>query len=524
MCGGTGETPVPPSNQDHSQEISQNVAFFGKKKGDEGGEEGQQPQKGRSAYTIDEEKANRFFEHARSMQERTSYEYAMVLWLKGLRMDPTSMTGLESFCEASLLFRNQNPKAKGPTKQQSKEFSGKGPLERYLAGLLEWGAKGFEWQAGLRAMEAAVKLELDEPAYFIGCRVLALTANDPKAKKEHYVRLMELFASCGGHDKATEAGERAIRLDPSDGKLEAQVKNMSAMATMARSGFDKTGESGGFRRNIRDSSKQQELEEEERIVKTDVVQDRIVEKAKVDYESRPKDIHAIQKLAKSLVERGKPGDEEQAFKILMKGYKDTDSYRFRQMAGDIKMRAGRRKLNKLRKAAEENPQDEAIQQKYEQAMAKILETEMEEYTDRAKAMPTDSQIKYELGRRHFELGNYDEAIAQFQQAKGAPGIAVKVLNYLGQSFIQMGWLDEAVESFRSGLEKVESETSETGMELRYGLMDALDRKAREHDDLSAAEEAFKIASSIAIEQINFRDIRDRRASLQEFIKGLKAAG
>ena len=139
-------------------------------------------------------------------------------------------------------------------------------------------------------------------------------------------------------------------------------------------------------------------------------------------------------------------------------------------------------------------------------------------------MPTDSQIKFELGRRHFELGNYDQAIEQFQQAQGAPGIAVRVLNYLGQSFVHMGWLDEAVESFRGGLERVDSETSDLGMKLRYGLMDALDRRSRDQSDLASAEEAFKIASSIAIQQINFKDIRERRTSLQDFIKGLKAAG
>lgn len=498
------------------------MALFGKSK-DKQGEAPEDPVKDKNAFAPNEAKAQRFFDHARNIQDTTNYEYAMTLWLQGLRQDPTSMTGLEKFCEACLLYRNKNPKAKGPTKDQAREFGGKGTLEKYLAALLQWGAKGFVWNEALKAMEYASRLDLNEPAYFIGSRALALMANDPKAKKEHYVTLMKLFDACGGHDKAAVAGERAIQLDPTDGKLEAQVKNMSAMATMSRSGFDETGTSGGFRKNIRSSKAQQELEEEDRIVKTEEVQDRIVAKAQADYESRPTDIHAIQKLAKSLMERGQPEDEAAAYKILIKAFEDTQTYRFKQLAGDIKMRVARRKLAQVKKAADAKPNDAALREKFEKAKRQVIEAEIAEYTERVAAIPTDVHLKYELGRRHFELEHYDQAIEQFQQAQGTPGIAVKVLNFLGQSFVHMGWLDEAISSFRNGIEKVETDTSDIGLQLRYGLMDALDRKAREQNDLEAAEEAFKLASSIAIQQINYKDIRDRRASIQEHVKELKAA-
>jgi len=281
---------------------------------------------------------------------------------------------------------------------------------------------------------------------------------------------------------------------------------------------------GGFRKNIKDSSKQREIEEEERIVKTEEVQERVIQKAADDYQSRPTDVHAIQKYAKSLLERGAPEDEKTAYNILIKGYKETQSYRFKQAAGDIKIRVGRRQLLKIKKALKASPEDVSLRAKYDDAYAKILASEIDEYTERVKALPTDLQIKYELGRRHFELKNYDKAIEQFQQAQSSPGISVKVLNYLGQSFAQMGWLDESAGSFRNGIDRVESETSDLALELRYGLMDALDRKAHDQSDLAAAEEAFKLASGIAIQQINYKDIRERRQKLQDFIKGLKAAG
>ena len=462
------------------------MALFGKTSKEKPSDAPEAPAKDKNAFVPNEAKAAKFFEHAKSIQDTTNYEYAMTLWLQGMRQDPTSMTGLESFCGACLLFREANPKAKGPTKAQSAEFGGKGNVEKYLNAVLNWGSKGFEWNAGMKAMEFGVKIGVNEPAYFIGSRVLAFMQNDQKAKKESFVQLMKLFDLCGGHDKATLAGEKAIQLDPSDGKLEATVKNMSAMATMARSGFDETGESGGFRKNIKNSDAQRELEEEDSIVKTEDVQDRVVARAEADYATRSDDMHAIQKFAKVLLERGAPEDEARAYKVLLKGYEDTKTYRFKQAAGDIKMRVGRRKLSQIKKTLDAAPGDEALKAKYDKARVQVLELEITEYTERVAALPTDVQLKYELGRRHFEMESYDKAIEQFQQATGAPGIAVKVLNFLGQSFTHMGWLDEAIESFRTGIEKIESDGSDIGLQLRYGLMHALDTKARDQSNRHCA--------------------------------------
>ena len=54
-------------------------------------------------------------------------------------------------------------------------------------------------------------------------------------------------------------------------------------------------------------------------------------------------------------------------------------------------------------------------------------------------------------------------------------------------------------------------------------MDALAKTAEEQRDLAAAEEAYKIGSGIAMQQISYRDIRGRRDALQKLIRELKNA-
>lgn len=506
------------------------MAFgFFKKKDDEPGKPGSTPSGDAAATETggklapDPAKARKFFDPAKTVHESTNYEYAMTLWLQGLRHDPTSMSGLEGFMASAESFANENPKLKGPTKDQSKHFEGKSPIDKYLQALLNWGIKPSDYQMGIKALEGAVKLELDEHAYFIGTRTLRAALEDGKAKKDHYVTMMKLFAQIGAFDRAVQAGEAGYRLDPTDAKLQAETRNMSAQATMSKGGYERSGAAGGFRANVRDIDAQRKREEEERLVKSEDTLERVILNNKTDYEARPNDPAAIQKFAKSLLERGTAEDESLAFKVLMKGFESTRAYRFKEQAGDIRLRVMARKVAELRDAAKDSPEGSEQRKQYISGVRQFREAEIKEFEERVENYPTDLKMKYELGRRYYDVGNHEKAIEQFQVAQQAPGIAIRVQNLLGQSFLAMGWLDEADGTFRRAIDAHESSSDELGLSLRYNLMVTLSKRATENRDLVAAEEALKLASGIAIQQITFRDIRERREQLQSLVKELRAA-
>lgn len=506
------------------------LGFFKKKKddpetvsGDEAGGAADGADSGQDAGAVrpEPDKARRFFERAQTVHDTGNYEYAMTLWLQGLRMDPTSLAGLESFMKSGGDFLNAAKKSRGPTKDQIAAVSSKSPVEKYLRALLEWGARPLEWPYALKAMDAAARLGLNEPAYWIGERALGLAGQDPKVKKDAFVQMLNLFEKVGGIDRAVVAGDLACRLDPTDGPLIARVRNLSAQAAMNKGGYEKTGQAGGFRENVKNLDAQREREEEERLVKSEDVQDRNIERAKADYTSRPTDDAAITKLARFLLERAKPEDEKLAYQILVKGFETNQNYRFKMQAGDIKLRVGRRKLRALKAELDKTPDDTARQEQYSRAARQLLDEEIKEYEERVLAYPTDLNLRLELGKRCLEVGEYEKAIEQFQHARGAPQMLNKALMGLAQAFERLGWLDEAESTYREAVERHENPNDELGAELRYGLMATLERKARENSDLPAAEEAFKLASSIAMQRIGFRDIRDRRTALQELAKSLK---
>src|SRR4051812_19726523 len=82
------------------------LAFFGRKKDETpklptDGSNGLPPTGPEAAVVFSPEKAMKFFDHARTVQETGNYEYAIQLWLSGLKFDPSSMTGLLAFFEVT---------------------------------------------------------------------------------------------------------------------------------------------------------------------------------------------------------------------------------------------------------------------------------------------------------------------------------------------------------------------------------------------------------------------------------------
>jgi len=497
--------------------------MFGKKKTENGSaapaEAGAGAPAPSTALVPDPAKARKFFEHARTVHETTNYEYAMQSWLRGLRFDPTDMNGLEGFFTSCAMFLGSG---KGKlSKETARIFDGKGDVEKFLLAILAWGSKPTDAPAAVRAAELGAKLDLGEQVYWIAERAIPVTLGEKKPRKDLLLKLVDITQKVGAYDLAVRAGEAAMRMDPTDSDLQNRMRNMSAQATMSRGGFDDVGQEGGFRKNIRDSAKQRQLEEEERIVKTEDVKDRVVLAAEAALKERPDDFPTIAKLIRALRERGKPEDEQRAVRVAMDAYQKTKQFRFRQEAGELKLRMARRKLEEYRDRAAQNPEDAAAQEALAKAERKFLEMELVELNARVANYPTDLGLKYELGRRQFEVGDYEAAIALFQESKNDSRHRSGSLRYLGASFEKIGWHDEAIATYRQALEQHADENNELGMELRYGLMGALVDKAEREKSLAAAEEADKLASAIAIQQISYKDIKRQRDRIKQTIGSLR---
>jgi tetratricopeptide (TPR) repeat protein len=97
------------------------------------------------------------------------------------------------------------------------------------------------------------------------------------------------------------------------------------------------------------------------------------------------------------------------------------------------------------------------------------------------------------------------------------------LNMLGQSFLKIGYHDEAVQTFRSALEARDI-APDLSLELRYNLMSALVTSGEAGKSADALREAEKLASSIAMQQFSYRDIRQKREDIKKLLAAVTAGG
>ncbi|MGE0301654.1 MAG: tetratricopeptide repeat protein [Phycisphaerales bacterium] len=492
------------------------AASGGKGANGSGGGEG-----GSGPYEFSPEKASRWFHHARTSGEAGNHEYALTCWLSGLRFEPTNLEAMDALFSSAASHAAQN--GPGVPKAVAKAVAGKTDVDRYLTALLEFVCKTSDAEAGVRAAAAASDVGLTACVNFLAPIALKVLLGAPKARKDQYTRVMAACVKAGSYEYAVKAGEGAMRLDPADSRLATEVRNLAAQGTMTKGGYDQTGEAGGFRSNIRDAARQQQLDEQERLVRSESVQDRTIEVAKEEYQARPTDRPTVKKYAEELLKRGRVEDLNAAHDVLMKGYRDTQEFRFRVLAGEIKIKLLRAQQRQAAAAAAENPSDPALAARVGELQKSLLALEIGEYEARVAAYPTDLTIKFELGKRYFDAERFNDAIDLLQQAKDDTRNRASVLSYLGRAFAAINWHEEAVGTYRLALEGLADPNDAAAMDLRYGLMCSLQKHADDQKDVAAADEALKLAQQIAVQQISFKDVRARRDEIKALIARLKSS-
>ncbi|MEZ6192818.1 MAG: tetratricopeptide repeat protein [Phycisphaerales bacterium] len=386
---------------------------------------------------------------------------------------------------------------------------------------LDEGHAGDTFKAAVEAFEAIEEdLGLGDVAFWIGEIWLPMIGQQKKPSVKKYILAKELFVRLNRYDKAVEACRKAAAMNPNDSKILSELKDLQAEQMMAEKRYHSEGE-GGFRKNLKDSDKQAAIQQENQIRKSGSDADDIIARRRAEYEEDPQDATKMQKLVDALVARESLESEKEAVELLKKAWEESGQYRLRVRMGDIQMKQFNRVLRQIKAKVDQNPDDQDMVKKYEAGRAKQLAFELQEYTDRCKNYPTDMGLRYELGRRLYTAGKFDDAIGAFQQAKADPKRRAASHEFLGRCYIHKEYLDEAVDTLKQGLEAHKIPDDRQALELNYLLMEALLKLARKNNDPGAGGEAQQIASKIFQADINYRDIRERMDEIKALLEELK---
>jgi tetratricopeptide (TPR) repeat protein len=504
----------------------------GKKKGKFGRKAGGKAEKSdkKDAIKRDQAKAMTFFRHASTVAEARNYDYSIQLYLDGLSHDPDNMNKHEALREVALRRKVAGGK---PAKMFDRwKGRGKDKVEKALQAEYLWSKNPLNFATAVNVMERCVEAYEDqdeynmgEVAYWIGILLLEKSEMDKQLNKQDLLKLTDLFERIDAYHQAVNACRWALELDRDDYELESRLKDLQAEETMITSGYGEQIETMDvdFKKTVRDMTKQQELDQENQLSKTEQAIEDILKRAREAFEANPDDLVLREKLVKALLDKRDDASENEAIKLLEEAYTKTEDFKFKRQIAEIQLRKVDRIIKKLKAAVVKDNKNTELVDKYKLALRQKVKMEINLYTECTKQYPTDRKWKYDLGRVLFSVKQYDKAVEQLQQAVADAKYRVQSLLLLGQCYLAQDWFDEAIETLEKAVEAYKISDDKMALELRYHWMIALEKSAVDSKNADRAKEAQKIASEILQTDINFKDIRQHMDRIRGLVKELAAS-
>ena len=493
------------------------MALF-KKKPPEGGDSGDSGSEDLE-FTAQPEKAQKWFEHARTAADSSNFDYALSCYASGLIFDPEIMSAHEAMFEVAIRYANQG--GRSATGKEIRKIEEPHPIGRFVAVEFTWMKDITNASLALKALEASVKADQLEWGHSIAIKVLGLMRKSKKLTKSTWLKAMHMFSDVHAYDQAMIAGEQALSLDPNDSALDHELKNISAQRAMDQGRYEEAGgEEGGFRGMVKDMDKQRELEEMELLSVSASAEERNLERARLHYEKNPEVPDLINKYTQLLKRQGTPESIKMAQEIYLKGYEVTKEYRFRMNAGDSDIDKAIKAENKLLERLAGATDNGELQEELDKSRQERLQLESSEFLERVKRYPNDRSIQYRLGEVFFQLGDTGKAMEHLQISKDEPRLRARASHMLGNCFASEQWYNEAIEEYKEALQAIEVADKSRELDIRYDLMLSLMEHARVEKDPGLAREARDICSNIARKNIGYRDIRQRRSEVGQLLKDL----
>jgi tetratricopeptide (TPR) repeat protein len=442
--------------------------------------------------------ARRLFTKANEAAQRENGDYAIALYCQVLEKEPGFLE-----CRKLLRAEQQKKAGKGGGGFFKKMMSGAGSSPQIMQAKMAMNKNPAEAMAiaeqvlntdpnsaaALRIVaDAAVALGLLQTSAFA---LETLQKIQPK-DKALAIEYAERLAESGGD---TRNGERVlqelIRTSGYDSDLNQALKNLSARTTMDEGGYNKGQDGkGSFRDMLRNKDEAVQLEQANRIVKTENVTDRLIKEYETRLQSEPDNLKITRELAKLYTEKNQFPEALALYnRILSSGGGDSALDR---AIGETTVRQFDFQLSQLNPLAPDHAEQSA------KIAADKLNFQLSDAQRRTEKYPTDLAIRFELGMLFFQAGKYSEAIAEFQKAQQNPHKRLSAMNYLAQCYAKRKMYDFAARTFQNAIkEKATFDTEKK--ELVYNLGLALEAMGKKEEAIEQFKQLYEL-------DISFKDV------------------
>lgn len=450
--------------------------------------------------------ADNYFERAAQATAKSNFDYALRLYLDGLKYNPRDVEkGHKGLRDLSLQRRGSGKggglgsiftQARGMLSQTLGR-----PKEAMMDLLSAVASNPQNVTLLAQLMQTARRLDYIDVAIFWGEAAREESIRSKKPQKQIFTTLADMYESIEDHQKALDALTFAIKLDPGNRTLDQRCKNLAAQISITSSKLESVK---GFHDIILDKATAAKSAGQ-RVIHTEEQLEAQYQELKAACEADPNNGAKIAALADCQYRRG---NLNEAMALLQSAYDQAKEYRFKMRMDDIHMSEYRRALREIKDQLDADPSRADLKAKRQEIIAQRDAFELEVFTQRQKQYPTDMNIRYELGVRQHHIGQQDEAIVSFQQATRDPKRRIHALNMLGRCFFAKKLYQEAQSQFETGIQQYEMSTDPLAKELRYNLAMSFEAQAK-------LPQAIEWYSVIVQQDYQYRDAAKRLESLRK---------
>ena len=450
-------------------------------------------------------KARVFFERAWKVAETNNFDYAIDMYLEGLRCAPDAMEEGHIKLHELALLRQVKGGEKPAMMEKIKRLRGKTPLEQMLNAEYLFAKDPDHLPYAEATLKAAVAGGYKKTAKWIADLVFQANNASQKPSLQIYLSLKDSYLAIGQLDRAVVACQFAVELKPKDETLMDEFKTLSAEQTVAKGKYDREGD---FRKAIKDRENQEKLQSQKSVVKAIDYCIEAVEDARKKLAQNPDLSRNIFNLAQALSDLQNDKSDNEAIELLENTYTAKGDFSFKQRAGQLRIIQLKRKIREAKAVLTAKPDDKQAESQLAELSTKLNNAELEHYRLCVGNYPTDLRFKYEYGIHLVMNEQYDDAIPLLQEAQKDPQHKISAMGKIGICFFKKGWFADAIDIFNQAINLYEIKDDAIAKELRYNL-------ACSYEQQDDTEKALELYRKIAQLDFTYKDIRDKVDKLRK---------
>lgn len=349
--------------------------------------------------------------------------------------------------------------------------------------------------AALKSLaEASTALGLMETAAFAWECIRELQPKD----HDTLVHLAEAYIAAKMHKEAVRVADELLKVRPQDGDALALMRKASVAQTMDKGNWESQS---SFRAKLKDENLAVSLEQASKVVTSSEMTERLIAEAKERLAQQPENLNHYRAIIDGYRRLNDPASALEYVKKARQLPTAIGDATLEKLQSELAIAVLDAKVKEAAAKLAASPDDAAAKTELEAARAELNKVKLDDARTYVERYPNDYAARFTLASLLLEVGDYQGAIGNFQQAQKSPKVRISALAGMGKALKARRMFDLAVQQFQTAKNELPT-MDDLKKDIVYQLAECYEGMNRQEDAINE----FKLIYS---EDIGFRDVADK---------------